>query len=1018
MTNIEQLKTEMNNITNSLKELKDNVTLSEDEKKNKANELKTQAEATKQRIQAEIDALADKTDEESKRKKEKAETLLNSFNETMSLYSSILNSQESQGTKKTEEKKEEQKVEDKGFLTKTKDWVWEQWDKAKANPWKYLLGATGILAAWVVIKKAWNWAFWKKKDKEEKQQESESGEKKWFWKTGFWQFLKWTGIVAWWWFVINWIWKHFGWRWKEGATWKDSDKEKYESYEEEMKKPENKEKFKNYEMFWENIDILYWEIFNRELKSGYEDELEMKKIANEQSKWERNYKWIVPFCLDNQFKNVDNILWQNSSFKAALHAWLDWMVNFVKGAWNDFLKMFAESYLELLPSWAPFKSMAWSLSDKIDQWKIKNQNAEKEMQYFFRQSIRVQTYLFEKKDQLVENIIKEESIKSGLSEKEILENDDYRKKYVENNAQYQNFINNPIHSAVTVLQQHNIFNTDIRKDLKKSFEVVDKKRDEILWVNKWEKDILQIIYEKKEKSETITEEESQQLWKACDWIVKDVDDNILDAIEESAWNIYWDLFRSGDANLRDYLDKSWLDKVFREYQQIIRQKKSELETWNLSNDDKIALAESINAMFALKKEALMWMQTIEKDYDENGNIIFRIPWFLYWSVKNLVKAVWKLLHWDFMSWLNYLTSAGLWTWIVITAWWVIFWMKTGKRWVAKLWTQITTFPASVVWAWVKRIKPVRDYVDTINYPFKYMWESWARKLLQHLEDWKVSLKRASSIVERKTCWWRNSWTNEKIRKELFGITNDFKGSPEMIRKQIVNTMIVRTTWWEIYLNSIKNDAELYESIVKKFDESKEIRAALKSNEPVENLRRIVSNANISEALRNNRHFNALMSDLNEAENVIKRFWSNQAQIDEQLADVSEFRKSLWNMDVKEIERTSELLTAFKWEHWSISHAIEQFTTLRKLEWKVIDTWLLDSSWNPIKRNIDDIIKSMDFDGLRKLKGKNLWASDDAIESLAKALERVKKSKVLKLSDNADEILKWVKIFVKLLAKIS
>ena len=803
MTNIEQLKRETDEITRWLESLQNNVSIPETEKKNRVDALKSKAESAKQKIQLEIDALKDKTDETSQRKKEEGAALLNTLNEALSLESAVR--EENVETPQTqpewnnsgntevisqenenlwnENSKQDSNNEEKWFFWTIWEWLWNMrddvtsWDKRKEQPWKNMLYVAWVWLTWYAaykwVKALWNWAFWDKNKSENSKSEWWDGDlvkkegKKSFWKTWWWEFLKWTAITWWIAWAIYWIWKYFG-RWgKEWATWRDTDKNKYESYDEFAKNPENKEKLENYEQFWENIDILYGEIFDRELKSGYEDELEMQRIANEQSKWEKNYKWIVPFCLDNQFKNVDNILWQNSSFKTALHAWLDWMVNFVKGAWNNFLKMFAESYLELLPSWAPFKSMAWSLNDKIDQWKIKNQNAEKEMQYFFRQSIRVQTYLFEKKDQLVEKILKEESTKSGISEKEILENDDHRRKYIENNPQYQNFMKSPIHSAVTVMQQHNIFNTNIRENLKTAFEKINEKRDEILWVKKGEKDILQTIYEKKEKLETITEEENKQLWKACDWIVKDVDDNILEAVEESARNIYWDLFRNGDANLREYLDKSWLDKVFREYQQIIRQKKSELEAWQLSNEDKIALAESINAMFALKKEALMWMQTIEKDYDENGNIIFRIPWFLYWSIKNLIKAVWKLLHWDFMSWLNYLTSAGLWTWIVITAWWVIFWMKTGKRWVAKLWTQITTFPASVVWAWVKRIKPVRDYVDTINYPFKYMWENWAKKLLQHLEDWKVSLKRASSIVERKTCWWRNSAANEKIRKDFF-----------------------------------------------------------------------------------------------------------------------------------------------------------------------------------------------------------------------------------------------------------
>ena len=87
MTNsIDQLKIEVGNIKNSLNELKNNVTLSEKEKKDKAENLKKQAETTKQKIQAEIDALANKTDNDSKKKKEEAETLLNSFNEILGLY--------------------------------------------------------------------------------------------------------------------------------------------------------------------------------------------------------------------------------------------------------------------------------------------------------------------------------------------------------------------------------------------------------------------------------------------------------------------------------------------------------------------------------------------------------------------------------------------------------------------------------------------------------------------------------------------------------------------------------------------------------------------------------------------------------------------------------------------------------------------------------------------------------------------------------------------------------------------
>ena len=88
---IDQLKTEVSDIEKSLDELKNNVTLSEADKKTQADTLKAKAEATKQKIENEIHSLENKTDDDSKKKKEEAETLLNSFNETMQLYTSILN---------------------------------------------------------------------------------------------------------------------------------------------------------------------------------------------------------------------------------------------------------------------------------------------------------------------------------------------------------------------------------------------------------------------------------------------------------------------------------------------------------------------------------------------------------------------------------------------------------------------------------------------------------------------------------------------------------------------------------------------------------------------------------------------------------------------------------------------------------------------------------------------------------------------------------------------------------------
>jgi len=201
MTNIENLKKEVNDIKNSLNELKNNVSLSEVEKKKEAETLKVQAETTKQKIQDEIHSLETKTDDESKKKREEAETLLNSFGEIMNLYTSILNSTEN----------EEERVDaEKGFFWKVGDWLWEQWndvtswEKWKEEPWKNILRVAWVWLTWYAIyrwvKSLWNRAFWND-EKEQGQKEEKSKEGESFWKKGWGKLLKWAWITTatWWW---------------------------------------------------------------------------------------------------------------------------------------------------------------------------------------------------------------------------------------------------------------------------------------------------------------------------------------------------------------------------------------------------------------------------------------------------------------------------------------------------------------------------------------------------------------------------------------------------------------------------------------------------------------------------------------------------------------------------------------------------------------------------------------------------------------------------------------------------
>ena len=171
MTNLETLKKEVDEFKTLLEELKNNVSISEAEKKNKAETLKNQAETTKKKIEKEIRELSEKTDNVSKKQKEEAEALLKSFEDMVNLQMSILNPSEKPKETTTSSSWNTTK-EEKWFRWKTKDFVSENWsdvtswEKWKEEPWKNIMRAVGFWVTWYAIYKwvkgLWNRAFWDK----------------------------------------------------------------------------------------------------------------------------------------------------------------------------------------------------------------------------------------------------------------------------------------------------------------------------------------------------------------------------------------------------------------------------------------------------------------------------------------------------------------------------------------------------------------------------------------------------------------------------------------------------------------------------------------------------------------------------------------------------------------------------------------------------------------------------------------------------------------------------------------
>ncbi|MBO4516869.1 hypothetical protein J5751_05620 [bacterium] len=201
------------------------------------------------------------------------------------------------------------------------------------------------------------------------------------------------------------------------------------------------------------------------------------------------------------------------------------------------------------------------------------------MAYFFRQSIRVQTYFFEKRDQLEDKLLDEAVVKYGI-DKETIEGDKNQlAEYVYKNKDYQLFISGKIADANLVLKKYGIFDCQINDDVKETTKELDKQRDNI--VPKVDsKDLLEIIANKKDKGEKLTDEEIRQLVLACDNICADIDDSILEIVEDSARNIRGDFlrpFRSTNPELREYVDTAGIKMFFEEYKELIKKYKEDLQ---------------------------------------------------------------------------------------------------------------------------------------------------------------------------------------------------------------------------------------------------------------------------------------------------------------------------------------------------------------------------------------------------------------------------------------------------------
>ncbi len=663
---IDQLKIEVDNIKNSLNELKNNVTLSEEERKDKAENLKKQAETTKKKIEKEIHSLESKTDDESKKKKEEAEILLNSFNEILGLYTTIIASvdkEKVENEQKQSQQKENSEKEKNGF-TKAKEWVWEQRNdvisgsKRKEEPWKNIARAIWFWITWVAIYKwikwLWNWAFWKKKNKKEKN-ESESGEKKWFWDRWYGKAIKRTGI--WWWvyyvakWLITWDWSIF-WRNPFSKEKKDGPNTMPGSEIERSEKAYDKlseEDKKIYESSANAINEYQWNIM---WDQGWS---EIVEDIMWDSEFDKNKIWLVPFILSNRYASLDKMLSETSLYYEIVGT--EWHIAWdkLKNLWLDWLKKILTPLV-----WA-VNGLTFDILN-LDDWldnlieKLKWIDwLEQILRTVFRKSITVMSYYQSRKWALENYLAEQELIRQNpkfmwLSDEEkaeeiadYLQNEEWYEQHIK--PEISKFMNMNIKEATVYLQEKWLLNWELDKSIKLAMDKIEKNR----------KDLLRI---EDDDDTSILEDMKSELsnWKLPDKYQKKLED-VCNGFEqemeyfgrESRWSNLLPILEMFDLDkdtLNKILSTWWYDDIISVYKEDLANIREKAKNGTLTADDLEKFEYTINDYYKFQKSLLSQSMNLSESRDENWNVVLRWADSLYHCGEKTVREIKVLVKWD------------------------------------------------------------------------------------------------------------------------------------------------------------------------------------------------------------------------------------------------------------------------------------------------------------------------------------------------------------------------------------
>lgn len=1053
--NIDQLKTEVDNIKNSLNELKDNVSLSEVEKKNQAEALKAQAETAKQKIQAEISALDTQTGVDIDRKKAEAQALLDSFNEIMDLYSSIVSPVTpnvptvTPSAPVTTPSTPTTTPDEKWFFWKAWDWIWEQrsdvWsgDKRKEQPWSNVLRVVWFWVTWYAaykwVKALWNRAFWDNDDKEEwdesEDEETESKtkkKKKSFWKTWVWEFLKWAGIGTAWVGIVWWLGKKIGLIHSDAMT----DRAKDQAKTTQELKEKDPVKYEKYKGIWENIDSQYSQVMKKEIDAwwwgisiadGYE------KYADKNNLDKDMFQATVPMCIDSEYSSVDTFL-----SEGGYYAYLRWL-NFnelkdeILGWGKEKIWNILGPYLCWLTSFIPFKWKDWS--EWLKAW-FENRDAadaEAELQLFFRQYTKVVNYTQDKLWTLKAKIGAERfanawenfsTLEDALKDKQWCED------YIYTDPRYKNFVNWKLHQAVDVMKEMGIFNDELSDDMQEITRRCDAQRDSVLDFKDW-KDSLQRL---EDAWTNLTTEQYQEGVQTCIKVDKDIDKEFDKTFDYLYFSCFHEATNSFQNNKQEFIKHSWLQALKSQLKDRLWNIRQKFASWNIDQEEIKLYKGLVNSYFAMKKEIEIGATALQQMKDNNTSLKERFINTLCAAVKDLwnqtTAAIEKFCDWDVLGWWMMATGP------LLVGWRAVKLLMGAENW-KKLWrTWDILLNADMIHVGIRAWKQTRRRMPMSNLDW-VPWLKWRydiphgdQLLLQDLIDWKISWQKATEIL--------SVWNSKRVKlkdKKLWSVSGFmqimfdksdvampashidalFNSEVRFMRNETLRELVfwkekttyIQMTWWRLinwycrktypYVD-IKN-ASLIEKFMKWAPSSyqkltKQQQELFAKIIEGWDFRDITNLENLTKNINQIQVNNLNAKQLNQLANEL---CTNMWELE--YSNLSKIQKRIGNIlagAVEEIKPTAELLNNASYKQ--LNQSIEaRLKTLRDLKDRPnISEWRLSK----VEKEIEELTNFQ-----RRINGASLWEIDDIRD-------------IYNIFSKWDNFVENIDVITKLLAKNS